>query len=60
MLNSIVNIKVFLNRAFVLKTIAMLVDMMFIHDNGPNDAHHLINNMFLLMLLIKMMQTLWS
>ena len=41
MLNSIVNIKVFLNRAFVLKPIAMLVDMMFIHDNGPNDAHHL-------------------
>ena len=43
MLNSIVNIKVFLNRAFVLKTITMLVEgfMMFIHDNGPNDAHHL-------------------
>ena len=41
MLNSIVNMKVFLNRVFVLKTFTMLVDMMFIHDNGPNGAHHL-------------------
>ena len=41
MLNSIVNMKVFLNKVVVVKTIAMLVDMMFIHDNGPNDAHHL-------------------
>ena len=41
MLNSIVNMKVFLNKVVVVQTIAMLVDMMFIHDSGPNDAHHL-------------------
>ena len=41
MVNSIVNMKVILNKVFVVKTIAMLVDMMIIHDNGPNDAHHL-------------------
>ena len=41
MLNRVVTMMVFLNRVFVLKTITMLVDMMFIHNNGPNDAHHL-------------------
>ena len=41
MLNRVVNMMVFLNRVFGLKTITMLVDMMLIHDNGPNDAHHL-------------------